>query len=147
LGARLIVSSSTLYLLDTNITGYILRGRSPQARHKLEENLRNGSVAISCVTEAEILFGLELKPEARRLRTAIEQFFQVIEVVAWDREAAQAYARLRGKLQKAGKTLSEADLMIAAHAISMGAVLVSHDNAFKHVHPFVTVVDWAKDVK
>ncbi len=135
-----------LYLLDTNIIGYILRGESPQARQILDEKFAHSHIAVSVITEAEILFGLEYKPEARRLRAAVERFFGAIEVLAWDRQAARAYGLLRNQLRQAGITLADADLFIAAHAVSLGAVLVSHDKAFQHVSPFVSVVDWAADV-
>ena len=141
------MADSALYLLDTNITGYILRDESPLARQMFREALGHSRVAVSAISEAEILYGLERKPEARNLRFAAEKFFQLIEIFAWDRPAAQAYAHLRNALRIAGKSLSEADLLIASHAASTGAVLVSHDKAFEHVRPFVTVVDWAADVK
>jgi tRNA(fMet)-specific endonuclease VapC len=141
------VSVPALYLLDTNITGYIVRDESPLARQILKETRRNSRVAISTISEAEILFGLERKPEARQLRFAAGQFLELVEVLPWDSAAASAYARLRNTLQSAGVALSQADLFIAAHAASLGAVLVSHDKAFQHVRPFISVTDWAADVK
>lgn len=140
------MTASGLYLLDTNITGYILRGKSSQARKTFAKALQRSRVAISAITEAEILFGLERRPEARQLRFAAEQFFELIEVLPWDSAAARTYAHLRNVLRSTGITLSDADEFIAAHALSAGAVLVSHDKVFDHVRPFVTVVDWATDV-
>jgi tRNA(fMet)-specific endonuclease VapC len=108
--------------------------------------LPQASVAISAITVAEILYGLELKPEATRLRASVERLFQAVEIRSWDSPAAQAYGRLRARLRSAGKTLAEMDLLIASHALAAGAVLVSHDKAFQHVTPFLTVVDWATDL-
>lgn len=141
------MSGTKLYLLDTNITGYILRGQSLQARRSLQESLAHARAAISSVSEAEILFGLELKPEARRLRAAVENLLGTIEILAWDSEAARAYAKLQAQLQAAGKALSYPDIFIASHALSLGAVLVSHDRAFRHVKPFLSVEDWAEDLQ
>jgi len=141
------VTGSALYLLDTNITAYIVSGRSPSAREMLKQTLQHAAVAISATTEAEILFGLELKPEAARLRASIEALFQAVEIRCWDSAAAHAYGRLRGRLKTAGKSLAEMDLLIASHALATGAVLVSHDKAFQHVTPFLTVVDWATDLQ
>ena len=135
-----------LYLLDTNTTGYILRRKSQQASLLLKDALEHSRVAVSTVTHAEILYGFERNPEAHRLRDAAEQFFQSIEVLDWDSEAARAYARLRNHLRMNGKSLEEADLFIAAHALSLGAVLVSHDQAFRHVKPFLSAEDWATDL-
>jgi len=141
------VSNSAIYLLDTNITGYIVSGRSQMARNLLRQTLSEAQVAISTITEAEILYGLAQKPEATRLRTSVEKLFQVVEIRAWDSAAAQAYGRLRTRLKMAGKALTEMDLLIASHALAAGAVLVSHDQAFQHVIPFLTVADWAADLK
>ncbi len=140
------MSRSPLYLLDTNTAGYIVSGRSHSARAWLRESLAGSVVAVSAITEAEIVYGLELKPEAGRLRAAVEKLFETIEVRAWDSAAARAYGRLRARLKAAGTPLEELDLLIAAHALALGALLVSHDRAFQHVSAFVTVIDWATDL-
>src|ERR1700761_6690565 len=103
------VSRSLLYLLDTNTAGYIINGRSPSARGRLGESLTQGRVAISTITEAEIRYGLELKPGAGRLRVAVEQLFGLIEVCAWDSAAALAYGPLRARLKAGGTPLSAMD--------------------------------------
>ena len=65
------VTFAPLYLLDTNIAAFILSGRSQAARLMLKQALVHAEVMISTITEAEILFGLELKPNAVRLRTEV----------------------------------------------------------------------------
>ena len=141
------MTGSQLYLLDTNITGYILNGRSPATRQVLKETLQHSRVAVSTVTQAEILFGIELRPEATRLRASVGGLFDAIEVLPWDSAAAAAYGRLRASLQTSGHTLSAMDLLIASHAIAAGAILVSHDQAFAQVRPWLTVLDWAHDLR
>lgn len=140
------VSGSPLHLLDTNTTSYIVSGRSRAARERLRETLAAGAVAISAITEAEIEYGLALRPGAARLRAAVAKLFEAIGVRAWDSRAAQAFGRLRARLKASGTPLAELDLQIAAHAIALGAVLVSHERAFRQVAAFVTVVDWAEDL-
>jgi tRNA(fMet)-specific endonuclease VapC len=140
------VSAGRPYLLDTNITAYIVSGRSQLARRRLQETLERGPVAISAVTEAEIRYGLALKPEAVRLRDAVERLLQAVEIRAWDSAAARAYSTLRARLRREGKSLSAMDLLIAAQASAMNAILVSHDKAFQVAAPFIDVADWAADV-
>ena len=140
------VSRVPLVLLDTNTTSYIISGRSPSARIHLRESLAQERVAISAITEAEIRYGLELKPGAQRLRAAVDQLLSVVEVCGWDSAAAQAYARLRSRLKVAGMPQAELDLQIAADALALGATLVSHDRAFQNVKAYVTLADWAGDV-
>ena len=142
------MTGGPLYLLDTNITGYIATGRSQAARGRLKQTLAEAQAAvmISTITEAEILFGLERRPEASRLRTSVVALLDAVQIRPWDSTAALAYARLRVSLSAIGRSLAEMDLLIASHAIAAGAILVTHDKAFQHLTPFLTVVDWATDL-
>lgn len=74
------VSRSLLFLLDTNTTGFIISGRSAAARTHLRENLAQGRVAISAISEAEIRYGVELKPGAARLQSAVEDLLAMLTV-------------------------------------------------------------------
>ena len=82
------------------------------------------------MTHSEICFGLALRPEAARLARAAQQFFAVATTLPWDVSAAEAHGNLRAKLRVAGTPIGDMDEMIAAHALSLGAVLVT-DN-LKH---------------
>jgi len=135
-----------IYLLDTNMATYIVSGRSKAARERLKEAMEQSTVVVSAITQAEILFGVENKPEASRLRAAIEEFFEAVQVLPWDSTAARAYGKLRAHLSAAGKSLSAMDMLIAAHAAAIGAVLVTRDKAFLHAAPFLDIVDWAIDL-
>ena len=139
--------SSTLYLLDTNTVSYAIAGRSDMLRRKLIEAESNGQLAISVITEAEHLFGFAKKPKAVRQQEAYERFRAGIRVFAWDSAAARSYGVLRQRLNAAGKSLDALDLLIAAHAVSLDAVLISSDKAFEQVRSFVNVVNWATDLK
>ena len=138
------MSGTALFLLDTNMATYILSGRSPAARQTMREAQAYAKIAISAITHGEILFGLARKPEALRLRAAVDGLLGAVHILPWD--AASAYGKLRADLGAAGKTLAGLDLLIAAHALAMGATLVTHDRAFAHAATFVEVVDWATDL-
>ena len=135
-----------IYLLDTNMATYIVSGRSRTAREKLKEAMEHSTVAVSAITQAEILFGVENKPGANRLRSAIEDFFETVQLLPWDSTAARAYGKLRARLSASGKSLSAMDMLIAAHAAAIGAVLVTRDKAFLQTTPFLEIVDWAVDL-
>ncbi len=116
------------------------------ARDRWSLAQRTSRVAISTITEAELRFGLANKPGALRLRTAVDSFLASVEILAWDSAAARADAILRQQMNAVGKSLSELDLLIAAHAMSVDAILVSSDHALQHTKPLVSVVDWSTDV-
>jgi tRNA(fMet)-specific endonuclease VapC len=133
-----------LYLLDTNTVSYIVSGRSQKARRKLEANLEDS--AISVITEAELRFGLARRPAAVKLRKAVETLLTVVPILPWDSEAAKAYATMRARMAAAGRILSALDMLIAAQAASVDAVLVSNDKAFQHAEGLHTSINWATDI-
>jgi tRNA(fMet)-specific endonuclease VapC len=133
-----------IYLLDTNTVSYIINGRSRAARQKLDANLSDA--AISAVTEGELRFGLAKNPAAVKLRKAIESFLAVVTVLPWDSEAARSYGVMRAKMTAAGTPLGALDMMIASHAASLDAVLVTIDKAFRHAEGLHARVNWAIDL-
>lgn len=140
------VREPTPYLLDTNTVGYIVSGRSRAARAAMIEARNHAPVMISAITEAEILYGLAKRPEATRLRAAVEALLESVRIVAWDSDAARAYGTLRARLSDAGKSLSAMDMLIAAHAVATDAILVTRDAALLQVELLRPAVNWAKDL-
>jgi tRNA(fMet)-specific endonuclease VapC len=128
------------------MASFILSGRSEAARTALQRASKNHPILISALTEAELLFGLEMKPHATKLRGAVHEFLQRLEIKPWDSFAASAYSGLRAQLKRSGKALANMDLLIASHALSLDAILVSHDGAFRHISGSARVVDWATDL-
>ena len=137
---------SSVYLLDTNTVSYLINARSPAVRKRLAQVQDHASIALSAITEAEVRYGLEKKPGARRLREDFEDFCTTIEVFSWNRAAAQAYAKLRAQLEFSGRSLSVMDMLIAAHALAAGAVLVTSDKALLQTAPAFQVENWATDI-
>jgi tRNA(fMet)-specific endonuclease VapC len=133
-------------MIDTNTVSYIVRGRSPAARVKLAGLGQDEVGCISSVTEAEIRYGLAKTPNAHILRASIEGFLAKIQILDWGRDEALAYGVLRAKLEASGRMLGNMDLMIAAHAIALGAMLVTNDKAFSQVGELDGIVNWALDV-
>ena len=136
-----------LYMLDTNTVAYIVDGRSKAARLRLAEVPQRFSVVISAITEAEIRYGLAKKPEATRLREAMEEFLSKVMVLPWDSDVAHTYGRMRAMMSVRGKTFSSLDLLIAAHAATVGAVLVTGDRAFQNAEGLYSTVNWASDLR
>lgn len=132
--------NSKPYMLDTNIACFIIRGANISLRTRLKEVSQN-TVYISAITQGELLYGLALKPQATKLKKLVEVFLFQNEILSWDQNAAEQYGRLRASLKSAGTPLSILDTMIAAHAISTKAVLVTNDHVFTRIKG-LTVEDW-----
>lgn len=137
---------TTLYLLDTNTVAYIVSGHSQAARRAMSKQIGHSVLAISAITEAEMLYGLAKKPAATRLRAAVEALFTTIEILPWDSDAARAYGTLRARMSAVGKSLSNMDMLIAAHAVAADAILVTSDKAFLQVEALRPTLNWATDI-
>ena len=134
-------------MLDTNTVSYIVKGNSPSARAKLAA-LRPEEVAcILVITEAELQYGLAKSRNAQTLRPSLEGLLAKIQILAWGREGALAYGLLRAKQAVTGKALGNLDMLIAAHAIAIAAVLVTSDRAFSRVRQLSATVNWATDLQ
>jgi tRNA(fMet)-specific endonuclease VapC len=137
---------SQLYLLDTNTVSYLMSGRSPAARRAFDLALEHGRLAISSLSEAELLFGLQQRPNAIRLREAYSFFRLAVDVLAWDSPAAAAYARLVRHLKTSGKSMTTIDLLLAAQALSLDCTFVTSDRAFQHTGGLISLENWATDL-
>jgi tRNA(fMet)-specific endonuclease VapC len=133
---------SNLYLLDTNTVSYVVKGKFPRVRQRLAR-VPMAQVAISVVTEGELRFGLERRPESKQLRIAVEEFLVRVNVLTWNSETAVEYAKLRAALERAGTPVGNLDLMIAAQAVASDAVLVTNDAALRRIKRLNTE-DWTK---
>jgi tRNA(fMet)-specific endonuclease VapC len=130
------------YLLDTNIASYVIKGNIPRVRQRLLR-VPIASVAISVVTEAELRFGVARKPEATRLKIAVEEFLLHVSALPWDSEAAKQYADVRSTLERFGEPMGNLDMMIAAHALAARSVLVTNDGVFRRLK-HLKIEDWTK---
>ena len=131
------------YLLDTNTVSYIIKGIFPQLRERLLK-VAIHEVGISVVTEAELRFGVARLPQVAKLEIVVEEFLRRVEVLPWDSAAARHYARLRAALEEHGEPMGNLDLMIAAQASAVGAILVTNDRVFRRVKG-LRIEDWSKE--
>lgn len=120
------------YLLDTNVISHIMQGRDVKLLAKLSK-LPIGQAAISSVTLAEIEYGIQRRGSPTQLRNALTQVMLHMDVLPWDAAAAICYGELCSSLETQGISLSDFDMMIAAHAVALKITLVSRDKAFAHI--------------
>jgi tRNA(fMet)-specific endonuclease VapC len=130
------------HLLDTNIASQIIKGSMPQVDRRLAK-VPVANVFISTVTEAELRYGVARLPKATRLAALVEDFLLMVNILPWDSEAARHYGRVRAKLEHDGLPIANLDLMIGAHALAMGATLVTADRAFRRIKD-LKIADWTR---
>lgn len=129
----------TRYLLDTNIVSYFLRRQSAVVRKIVARPLSD--LCVSSITAGEIHFGVVRRPAGSHRARAALGFLAEVEILPWDDRVAATYGQLRASLQASGISLATMDLLIAAHALSEGAVLVSGDRAMQQL-TMLQVEDW-----
>jgi tRNA(fMet)-specific endonuclease VapC len=130
------------YLLDTNIASYVIKGNIPAVRRHVVQ-VPMAQLAISAVTEGELRYGAARRSEAARLRTIVDEFLLRMTILPWDSQAAQYYGHIRAALEREGQPMGNLDTMIGAHALALGAVLVTNDQAFTRIKE-LNVEDWTK---
>ena len=118
-----------LYMLDTDICSYIVKRRPIAVLQTLEDKVAEGhDICISSVTYAELRFGAERSVNTDKFDSLIDELCERLDFIApWDTNAADQFARLHAKLLAAGKPIGVNDVMIAGHALSLRAQLVSNN--------------------
>lgn len=111
------------HLLDTDTCIHLLRGIAA-VRHRLE-SLSPDDCAISSISAFELFAGAEKSNRAAQEHAKIHALLEVIRQIPFDDQAALVAGKLRATMEKAGNMIGPFDLLIAAHALSLGLVLVS----------------------
>ena len=142
-----MVGQKPFYLLDTNMVTFMVTGRSEAAREHYTSIEQQARFGISCISEGEMRYGFAKKPGATRVYRYVNEFLGRTESIPWDSKAAQVFGDLRAKTEALGLTFGALDLLIAAHASALNATLVTHDTVLKRLSDFVSIEDWATDLR
>jgi tRNA(fMet)-specific endonuclease VapC len=131
------------YMLDTDMCIYLIKARPESVIRRLRRtDLRD--VCISSITLSELEYGISKSSQPKRNKLALVQFLAPIQVAPYDDMAAQKYGPLRAYLEKRGAPIGSLDMLIAAHALSLGRALVTNNVAEFSRVPRLRVQNWAK---
>ena len=117
-----------LFMLDTDTCIFLMRGESPALAARVQLVPLQQQV-MSAVTFAELSYGVQVSAAAKRKQnqSVLDSLVLHLAVLDWPQDAAKHYAEIRADLKKRGAQLGAADLMIAAHARAMGAIVVTNN--------------------
>jgi tRNA(fMet)-specific endonuclease VapC len=128
-------------LLDTNICVYVLKSRPAAVLERFNHH-DPGDLAISVVTAMELRVGA-LRAAGTNWPARVDTLLDMVQVVPLGNEVVDVYARIRVDLQRRGELIGPLDLLIAAHALALGATLVTNnEREFARV-PGLTLANWA----
>jgi tRNA(fMet)-specific endonuclease VapC len=130
------------YMLDTNICIHLIQRHPPQVLSRFDA-LSQGDVVMSVVTLAELRHGVERDPSTKpQAVQAVDRLLDFIPAQPFDTEAAIRYGELAAAIRDRRRDVL--DRLIAAHALSLGVVLVTNNEADFNFYPGLTVENWAK---
>jgi tRNA(fMet)-specific endonuclease VapC len=117
-----------LFMLDTDTCIFLMRGEFPALAARVQSVPLQQQV-MSVVTFAELSYGVQASAAAKRKQnqSVLDSLVLHLAVLDWPQDAAKHYAEIRADLKKRGALIGAADLMIAAHARSMGAIVVTNN--------------------
>ena len=114
------------FMLDTNIIIYAKNNRPEAVLRKMME-YQPEDICISSITLAELEFGVYKSSRPQQNQLALITFLSRIEVKPFDSSAAMEYGMILANLTKSGTVIGANDLLIAAHAKSLGLILVTNN--------------------
>lgn len=117
---------SELYMLDTDTCAFVLRRTSETLLERIQA-VPVVQQVMSVVTYAELLYGVQVSSKKKMNQAAVEALTLHLAVLEWTRDAARYYAEIRADLKRKGTMIGANDLMIAAHARSLGAIVVTNN--------------------
>lgn len=128
------------YLIDTDIASYAIKGFEKVAENIVAHG--KDELYISAITYAELMFGAVRKKSAR-LKGLVAAFAKRLRMVDFDEVCSELYAEIRADLEKSGTSLDHMDMLIAASAMSTGAILITHNAKHFGRIKGLKVEDWS----
>ncbi len=115
-----------MIFLDTSICIYIIK-RKPASVLQHFQQYQLGDIGMSAITLAELQFGVAKSQAPQRNQDALDEFLIPLEILPFSDSAAHSYGQIRAALERQGEVIGANDLLIAAHALSLDALLVTNN--------------------
>ena len=129
------------YMLDTNVCIHMIKNKPVSAVQKFRQH-RAEDVCVSSITYAELCYGVSKSRFSERNLLALSVFLSGIRIVPFDSLAAVQFGKIRAGLESSGRPVGVMDLLIAAHALSLGLTVVTNNTREFERIPGLAVEDW-----
>ena len=127
-------------MLDTSVVSNLINDPTGQVAARVLA-VGSDNICVSTIAAAELRYGAA-RNQSKKLRRMIDDLVEEVEFVNFDGDAADEYGRLRAEMEAVGKSLDPNDMLIAAHAKSIGATLATLDGDFLVAADFVNISRW-----
>lgn len=128
-------------MLDTNTCIAIIKQKPPKVLERFNA-YQVGEIGISWVTLAELEFGVFKSQHLEKNQVGLDEFVLPLEIANFNCETARVYGRVRAALEKKGTPIGSLDMMIGAHALSLGVTLATNNTREFSRIKGLTLVDW-----
>jgi tRNA(fMet)-specific endonuclease VapC len=132
----------TLYLLDTNILSYFIKGINPALTRRMAEAMQAQTIATSVICRAELRYGQGLMAQDDKRRAPVDLLLLELPALPWTTAAADSYGEIKALLKRRGIPIGEKDTQIAAHALAEELILVTHNTRPFEKVPGIKLEDW-----
>ncbi|MDF1591255.1 MAG: type II toxin-antitoxin system VapC family toxin [Desulfobacterales bacterium] len=129
------------YMLDTDACIALIKNR-PEAMRSRLDRLSPEEVGISSIVAAELWFGVAHSLKKKQNEAALKDFLDYATAVDWPCEASPLYGKIRTGLQKQRTPIGAMDLLIAVHALFLGAVLITNNTREFERVPHLEIENW-----
>ena len=128
-------------MLDTNTCILLIKHR-PKTLYDKIAVLPLENLAVSSIAIAELWYGVSLSQKKRNNEAALKDFLDYVDVLDWPHGAGPVYGSIRKYLKEKGTPIGAMDLLIAAHALFLGAVLVTDNTREFERVPGLNLENW-----
>jgi tRNA(fMet)-specific endonuclease VapC len=129
------------FMLDTNTCIYIIKRKPPEViEHFYQTEI--SQIGISAITLSELSYGVSKSSKPGQNQIALTQFVAPLEILDYGDDAALYYGDLRAYLEKQGTPIGSLDMLIAAHALSVDATLVTNNEKEFNRVPNLKITNW-----
>ena len=134
-----------MFMLDTDMCIYLVNERDPALQRLFESNA--SAICISSITYAELCFGVAHSAQVERNRRELNAFCLDLDILPYKAEAGVHYGEIRHSLARRGHPIGANDILIASHARSVGATLVTNNQREFGRVPNLSTENWLASAK
>ena len=115
-----------MYMLDTNICIYLIKRKNPELARRIID-IPIEDIFVSSITVSELEYGVAKSTQIEKNHQSLLKFLSTVTVVDYDVLASKEYGLIRSDLEKRGEPIGQLDMLIAAHAKSRNAIIITNN--------------------
>lgn len=116
-----------LYMLDTNVCIFLVKKKIPQYFARLAQLEKTGTIGISAIVLSELQYGVANSQQKEQSQINLNLLLNKLDVIPYTDKCAFYYGEIRASLKKAGRIIGANDLLIASHAMTENALLITNN--------------------